>query len=248
VHYVEPFVERISEPGSPQLSRADFELFLDSSSPLYLLQGEPGMGKSTFVQARAWELMLKVREAVAAWRSRRLLNLLWARLLPQQQQPALLRIPVILELMHYRVGDLPRLIPNYLRYIGVSDVDVASLREGRFGSVQLVVFCDGFDELQGDNPFDSVVRNLSDTVLGQSEAPWKHGTVKVIVTSRDLRKDSGFERLVFGAAHKRLLLSLSSNQVRYPNQSRGHLSSVQVPVSLAWLALLGTHWRSALCV
>jgi hypothetical protein len=63
-------------------------------------------------------------------------------------------VPVILELRHYRTSDLLGLLPRFLRDVCLlSDDAVRQLREGIAfpgGTPRLLVFCEGFDELQGE--------------------------------------------------------------------------------------------------
>jgi hypothetical protein len=90
---------------------------------------------------------------------------------------------------------------------------------GTFG--RLLVFLDGFDELQAeDSPeaTEDARRRLVDlytTLCGGKDLVWSSTVLRVVVTSRESRLSGrGDQNAVFGAHRRRVLLPFRSSQVR----------------------------------
>lgn len=85
---------------------------------------------------------------------------------------------------------------------------------------RLLVFLDGFDELQAEDTAEATtdvrdrLRDLCTTLCGGRDCLWSSTVLRVAVTSRESRLSGrGDEDMVFGAHSRRMLLPFSTMQV-----------------------------------
>jgi hypothetical protein len=217
---------------------ASLQSFLEGDQRVMVMLGEPGVGKSSFLRRVRGTLLQTVRpgpNGVALRGPGEACDPPWT--------------PLLIELKEHRTSELRGLLLRYLAIAGLSSEDVEQLRlvtlrgasggYGRDGSgkpclpFRLLVLCDGFDELQGEDDVQQDqrerdrLRDLLATMQGGPIALWGHGTVKLVVTSRESRLGSrGEEAAVFGLAYSRAhILPFNAVQVR---QSREELA-IQSP-------------------
>jgi hypothetical protein len=182
-------------PVGPLSAAAD-EIFLASAQQQVLVVvGEPGMGKTVFTWLQAQ------RAADAGW------------------------VPVVLDMKEYRVTALAGMLPRHLVRCGVPDHTVTCLERGvgppgHVTPVKLAVFCDGFDELQIDDPAArAALRDFAGTLCGGPGAAWPAAVLRVVVTTRGSALTSAHdEATVFsradGTKHvRRVVLPFSDAKV-----------------------------------
>jgi hypothetical protein len=181
-------------PG-PLASAAD-AFFAGSSQQVLVVVGEPGAGKSVF----AWQQAR--RAADAGW------------------------VPVVLDLKDHKVSALAGVLPRHLLRCGVPDHTVHCLAKGtpppgHTTPFKLAVFCDGFDELQIDDPAArSALRDFAGTLCDGPGAAWSAAVLRVVVTTRGSALASAHdEAAVFnradGTKHaRRVVLPFSDAKVR----------------------------------
>jgi hypothetical protein len=180
---------------SPLASAAD-AFFAGSAQQVLVVVGEPGAGKSVFTWLQAH------RAADAGW------------------------VPVVLDLKEHKVSALAGALPRHLLHCGVPDHTVHCLASGtappgNTAPVKLAVFCDGFDELQIDDPAArSALRDFAGTLCGGPGAAWPAVVLRVVVTTRGSALASTHdEAVVFnkadGTKHaRRVVLPFSDAKVR----------------------------------
>jgi hypothetical protein len=183
-------------PTPGPLASAAEEFFAGASQQVLVVLGEPGAGKSMFTWRQAR------RVADAGW------------------------LPVVLDLKEHKVSALAGVLPRHLLRCGVPDHAVSCLAKGtpprgHTAPVKLAVFCDGFDELQIDDPAArSALRDFAGTLCGSPGAAWPVTVLRVVVTTRGSALASTHdEAVVFngadGAKHaRRVVLPFSDAKVR----------------------------------
>jgi hypothetical protein len=135
-------------------------------------------------------------------------------------------VPVVLDLKEHKVSVLTGVLGQHLLRCGVPDETVRRMARceppyGHALPVKLAVFCDGFDELQVDDPAArSALRDFAGTLCGGPGAAWPAAVLRVVVTTRGSALTGAHdEAAVFngadGSKHARLVvLPFSDAKVR----------------------------------
>jgi hypothetical protein len=174
-------------------------------SSVLLVEGDPGAGKTLFVQRSVADFASTAREALSSiqWTLPRFLHEALRR-----EKPSPVRIPVVLRLLKFGPSDLPGVVAAHLKETAhVTEGELAALQGGP-SPLQVVVFCDGFDELRSSGTSGSI-RHFVETILGGA---WTEGSIKVVVTSRDLRHGQSHEGDLFPNRVKRVVLPFTAAQ------------------------------------
>jgi hypothetical protein len=117
--------------------------------------------------------------------------------------------------------------PHWQLTYGLSADAVQGLRAGaplpgaRHTAARILLFLDGFDELQAEEGGEELtrdtrlrLRNLYATVCGGITEAWSPDVLRVVVTSRESRFNGrADERAVCGAHRRRVLLPFNQQQV-----------------------------------
>ena len=147
-------------PG-PLSAAADGLLGAAGTQQVLVVVGEPGTGKTEFTWRQAQ------RAADAGW------------------------VPVVLDLKEHKVSALAGALPRHLRdRCDLPELIVDCLARGvappgHAAPVKLAVFCDGFDELQVDDPAArAALRDFAGTLCGHPGAAWPAAVLRVVVTTR----------------------------------------------------------------
>jgi hypothetical protein len=167
----------------------DFDEFLSTSVGSMVIFGEPGSGKSMYTwyssQTRCESLQAFLGQASAAA----------AAVSPW--------VPVWIDLKSYSRESLRGLLSTYLGKCALTSADIGCVRlqTGAGAGIRLLVYCDGFDELQGtnDGSFSEFYKAFSGPDV------WTPDVLKVIVTSRPMASATE-EVQVFGSSFRRRVL------------------------------------------
>ena len=198
--------------------------FLDSATAddrVLAVLGEAGAGKSLFT----W---LTVKRLLAEWAP-------WmaggggVAVDGTASPPGVLWVPIVFELKHYKASELAGLLPRRLKSVlGLTDSAVNDLVFSRARlpwlpgvCVRLLVLCDGYDELLGeDDAGDGLPRrrattgSIVTTLCGGPAVGVDPRALKVVVTCRESRFQGRFdEAAVLGKHRRAVLLPFNKAQV-----------------------------------
>jgi hypothetical protein len=177
----------------------DFDAFLSSATSTMVLFGEPGSGKSMYTwyssqsQCEALRSFLGSTDVAGAAASP------W--------------VPMWIDLKSYSRERLAGLLGTYLQsQCGLTAREVANVRlqTGAGAGIRLLVYCDGFDELQGgagDGSFSEFYKTFSGPDV------WTPDVLKVIVTSRPMSSPAEEVRVFGSSFRRRLLLPFCKSQI-----------------------------------
>jgi hypothetical protein len=226
-HYIEPFVvagdhrfgslstvdyvsklegglEAIPDVTTPLFTAVD--AFFRSGQQMLVLLGDAGIGKTTCIGQLIRRLFPTDYQFILRQ--------------PRSCAPATvfpILVPVHIELKRYKPSGLRGLLEKVLvdSRMPAAAVDLLRAQDPLLPVVRLVVFADGFDELQGDA---SDVRGFVNTICGG--VLWPPHVLSVVVASRENRFDHRVhEAALFdcrGGYTRLLMLPFSKQRVRYP--------------------------------
>jgi hypothetical protein len=190
--------------GTAQTLSDTVAAFMSSEHRCLVVLGEAGAGKSTLCLLQCHRLL---DQGLSTW--------LDTPVLRSPQDASLPWIPILIELKAYKASDLPGLLPRLLveKHLLKPEVVEALRHQGPSRhAVRLLLFVDGYDELQQD--IATPVRDLLTMLCGGEDRLWPSLCLKCVFTSRPNRLSGRADELaVFGAHQRCELLPFTKGQV-----------------------------------